>query len=189
MAEIKQINTLLHNNFHIKNFGELKYFLGFEVARSKKGIHLYQREFALDLLTETWMLKQTFFHSLSEWHKISIQNRQILTDPSSYHMLIGKLLYLINTRADLCFSINLLSQFMQTLTNYHYWDLQHILRYIKSSPSQRLFFAANLHVQTKSKPLAQTLEDLLLASASSQYPLLSLGSLRNRKLFLYLLLR
>ncbi|XP_014496849.1 uncharacterized protein LOC106758439 [Vigna radiata var. radiata] len=66
-----------------------------------------------------------------------------LDDPQSYRRLIGKLLYLTNTRPDLCFTINLLSQFMQFPTNSHYQAIQHVLRYIKSSPSERLFFAAD----------------------------------------------
>ena len=40
----------------MKELGELKYFLGIEVARSKHGIFLSQRKYVLDLLTETSML-------------------------------------------------------------------------------------------------------------------------------------
>ncbi|BAT89506.1 hypothetical protein VIGAN_06047600 [Vigna angularis var. angularis] len=72
-----------------------------------------------------------------------------LDDPSSYRRLIGKLLYLTNTRPDLCFSVNLLSQFMQSSTNYHYRVVQHILRYIKSKPSEGLIFAADSPIHLK----------------------------------------
>ena len=33
-----QFKDYLHNCFHIKDLGRLKYFLGIEVARSKKGL-------------------------------------------------------------------------------------------------------------------------------------------------------
>ncbi|XP_047153593.1 uncharacterized mitochondrial protein AtMg00810-like [Vigna umbellata] len=72
-----------------------------------------------------------------------------LPNPNSYHRLIGKLLYLTNTRPNLCFSVNLLNQFVQSPTNYHYRALQHMLRYIKSSPSQGLFFVVDSHIQIK----------------------------------------
>lgn len=47
--------TQLHSQFHIKDLGPLKYFLGLEVVRSSKGIILSQRRYALDILHETRM--------------------------------------------------------------------------------------------------------------------------------------
>jgi hypothetical protein len=40
----------------MKNLGGLKYFLGIEVARSKKGIFLSQQKYILDLLCEVGLL-------------------------------------------------------------------------------------------------------------------------------------
>jgi len=40
----------------MKDLGHLKYFLGIEVARSRKGISLSQQKYVIDLLTETRML-------------------------------------------------------------------------------------------------------------------------------------
>nr|XP_016508240.1 PREDICTED: uncharacterized mitochondrial protein AtMg00810-like [Nicotiana tabacum] len=37
----------------MKDFGELKYFLGIEFARSKQGILMHQRKYALELISET----------------------------------------------------------------------------------------------------------------------------------------
>ncbi|KAJ9689557.1 hypothetical protein PVL29_014974 [Vitis rotundifolia] len=45
--------TFVHSKFHTKDLGELKYFLGIEVSRSKKGMFLSQRKYVLDLLEET----------------------------------------------------------------------------------------------------------------------------------------
>ena len=49
------INCVKHHldsTFHIKDLGQLKYFLGIEVAWSKEGIVLSQRKYTLDLLEE-----------------------------------------------------------------------------------------------------------------------------------------
>ncbi|XP_014522704.1 uncharacterized protein LOC106779159 [Vigna radiata var. radiata] len=150
MTEINHIKALLDNKFHIKNLGELKYFLRLEVARSKKGIHLCQRRYALDILKETGMLgckpcSTPFLSDTSSLYKTD----SYLDDPGSYRRLIGKLLYLTNTRPDLCFSINLLSQFMKSPTNHHYRAMQHVLRYIKSKPSEGLFFGADSPIHLK----------------------------------------
>uniref|UniRef100_A0A3Q7IYB3 Reverse transcriptase Ty1/copia-type domain-containing protein n=1 Tax=Solanum lycopersicum TaxID=4081 RepID=A0A3Q7IYB3_SOLLC len=47
---------LILDIFHIKDLGQLKYFLGIKVSRSKKGIFLFQRKYILDLLLETGKL-------------------------------------------------------------------------------------------------------------------------------------
>ncbi|GAU28547.1 hypothetical protein TSUD_268860 [Trifolium subterraneum] len=56
MSEIHNIKTLLDDKFSIKDLGNLKYFLGFEVARSKEGISLCQRKYALDLIEDDGLL-------------------------------------------------------------------------------------------------------------------------------------
>jgi len=46
----------LANEFEIKDFGNLKYFLSIEVARSKYSIFISQQKYILDLLKELGML-------------------------------------------------------------------------------------------------------------------------------------
>ncbi|XP_043687769.1 uncharacterized mitochondrial protein AtMg00810-like [Telopea speciosissima] len=53
---IAEVKAYLHQHFQIKNLGALKYFLGIEVLRNKKGISLSQRKYVLNLLTDTGML-------------------------------------------------------------------------------------------------------------------------------------
>lgn len=50
LEEIAIVKKFLHDRFTIKDLGELKYFLGIEVARSAKGITLCQRKYTLDML-------------------------------------------------------------------------------------------------------------------------------------------
>ena len=51
--------TLMKNlskEFEVKDLGQLRYFLGIEIARNPTGIVLSQRKYVLDLLSETGML-------------------------------------------------------------------------------------------------------------------------------------
>ena len=50
---ISSLKSFLHNQFHRKDFGMLKHFLGVEVMRNKQGIQLSQRKNVLDMLYET----------------------------------------------------------------------------------------------------------------------------------------
>ena len=56
MVGISSLKSFLHGQFHTKDLGMLKYFLGIEVMRSKRGIFLSQRKYVLDLLSETGKL-------------------------------------------------------------------------------------------------------------------------------------
>ena len=49
---ILSLKSFLHSQFHTKDLGMLKYFLGVEVMRSKQEIFLSQRKYVLDLLSK-----------------------------------------------------------------------------------------------------------------------------------------
>ena len=53
MVGISSLKSFLHGQFHTKDLEMLKYFLGVEVMRSKRGIFSSQRKYMLDILSET----------------------------------------------------------------------------------------------------------------------------------------
>jgi hypothetical protein len=53
---ISQLKKNLSKEFEVKDLGQLRYFLGIEIARSPKGIVLSQRKYVLDLLHDIGML-------------------------------------------------------------------------------------------------------------------------------------
>lgn len=73
-----------------------------------------------------------------------------LIDPGSYsRRLIGKLLYLTATRHDISFFMQQLSQFMGNTISLHHEAAIWVLRYVKQSPTQGLFFPSSSVLQVK----------------------------------------
>jgi len=58
----------------------------------------------------------------------------------SYRRLIGRLIYLTNTRLDITFATQQLSQFLTSPTEKHFIAATRILRYLKKCPGQGLMF-------------------------------------------------
>ncbi|KAG8481275.1 hypothetical protein CXB51_026107 [Gossypium anomalum] len=54
--EIERLKEFLSLEFQLKDLGNLRYFLGMEVARSKAGISISERKYVLDLLSEVGLL-------------------------------------------------------------------------------------------------------------------------------------
>jgi hypothetical protein len=55
---------------------------------------------------------------ITNWKKLSASDIQ-LVDATAYRQLIGSLMYLVNTRPDICFAVNTLSQYMVELRSVH----------------------------------------------------------------------
>lgn len=72
-----------------------------------------------------------------------------ISDPSQYRRLIGRLLYLTITRPDIAYAVNRLSQFVTNPKQPHLQAVHHLLRLIKNSPGQGLFFSTSPFLQLK----------------------------------------
>ena len=143
MNAVTHIKALLHAAFTIKDLGELKFFLGLEVARSKTGINLCQKKYTLDLLKDTAFLdsKPASTPMLPET-RLSKEGGTPLEDITSYRKIIGKLQYLTTTRPDISFAVQQLAQFLDCPTTLHLTAANRVLRYLKGSIGQGLFFSA-----------------------------------------------
>lgn len=107
---IKSIKDYLHCTFNIRDLGLLKYFLKIKVTRFKDGIFLCQRKYALEIREESGLLSCHPSSFPMEQHlKLNSHDGELLSDPSSYRRLIGRLIYLTITRPNLAYSVHLLS--------------------------------------------------------------------------------
>lgn len=109
--EITNIHKVLATEFELKDLGELKYFLGIELARSKRGISMCQRKYVLDLLAKTCMFDcQPTDTPIEVNQGLMIHSDQVPTNKERYQRLFGKLIYLCHTRLDITYVISVMSQ-------------------------------------------------------------------------------
>lgn len=64
-------------------------------------------------------------------------------DESQYRKLIGRLLYLTTTRANIAFIVQQLSKYISNPKVVHFKAVIRILQYLKTTPATGLFYAAN----------------------------------------------
>lgn len=142
LVEIQQLKAFLHDRFKIKDLGILHYFLGLEILYKADGILISQRKFVLDLLKEYDCSPYTSFTSpLDPNVKLQAKEGTLLPDPTYYRKLIGKLNFLTNTRLDIAYSVQHLSQFMQSPREPHLKAAFHLLRYLKRDPTLGIFMS------------------------------------------------
>ena len=70
-----------------------------------------------------------------------------LVDAMMYHHMIGSLMYLMNTRPDICFAMNTLSQFLTDPKHVHLIAAKHILRYLKCKIDYGLKYEVNQKIK------------------------------------------
>ncbi|EOX95197.1 F5K24.2-like protein [Theobroma cacao] len=108
---LNDVKTYLSSQYKLKDLGNVKYFLGLEVARSNEGIVLCQRKYALNLLEEFGLLGAKPVTTPIDYnHKLKKKvNGDREVDTTKYRQLIGKLLYLTFTRPNISFAVQTLS--------------------------------------------------------------------------------
>ncbi|XP_070015254.1 uncharacterized mitochondrial protein AtMg00810-like [Nicotiana sylvestris] len=72
----------------------------------------------------------------------SAQTNENLDNPGAYQRLIGRLLYLIMTRPDIAFVVQVLSQYMHCPKRSHMEEALRVVRHIKEAPGLGLFLPA-----------------------------------------------
>jgi hypothetical protein len=118
--------------FEMKDLGLMHYFLGLQVWQSPKKIFLNQGKYAMEILKAFDMLECKSMNIPMETKvKLLVDTSSKLVDPTLYRQIIGLLMYLKNTRLDICFFVNTLSQYLVEPRCVHLVAAKHVMRYLK----------------------------------------------------------
>eukprot|EP00253_Pinus_taeda_P012828 PITA_12828 len=132
--KIQECKKMLATGFEMKDLELMRYYLGLEVCQRPEEIYLGQSKYIIKILQKFNMMdsKPMTTPMITNLKKLRSSNSNVV-NPTSYHKLVGSLMYLVNTRPDICFPINVLSQFQLEPHQDHWIDAKHILRYLRGT--------------------------------------------------------
>ena len=112
----------------------MHYFLGLEVWQSPERIFLNQGKYAVEILKRFDMLECKSMNTPMETKlKLLVDTSSELIDATLYRQIIGSLMYLTNTRPNICFFVNTLSQFLEEPRHVYLVVAKHVMRYLKGT--------------------------------------------------------
>jgi hypothetical protein len=145
---IIQCKKELASEFDMKDLGLMLYYLGLEVWQKRGEVFLGQGEYAIKILQKFGMMDCKSMDT-----PMTIDIRKVRdsdfdpVDPLLYRQLVGSLMYLVNTRPDICFAMNLLSQFQVEPRHEHWTAGKHVLRYIHGTLNYSLRYTTSSDIQ------------------------------------------
>ena len=141
---IADMKRNLDAEFEMKDLGMMHYFLGMEVWLCADGIFLGQGKYAVEILKRFGMMDcKAMATPMASNLKLLSDASSELVDAMMYHQMIGSLMYLMNTRPNICFVVNTMSQFLIDPRHVHLIDAKHILRYLRGTVDYGLKYEAN----------------------------------------------
>jgi hypothetical protein len=137
----------LATKFEMKDLGMMHHFLSLEVWQKPDENFLCQGKYVVEILKKFRMM------DCKAMPTPMVTNLKLLSDTSSktvdatmYRQMIGSLIYLTNTRPDICFAVNTLSQYMVESRRVHLIATKHVMRYLKGTIDYGLRYASDCEI-------------------------------------------
>ena len=130
--------------FKMKDFDMMHYFLGLEVWQKSGEIILGQGKYDVEILKRFRMMDcKSMTTPMTANLKLFGDTTSETVDATLYRQMIGSLMYLTNTRPDICFAVNTLSQCMVEPRHVHLIAAKHVLMYLKGTLDYGLQYVAD----------------------------------------------
>ncbi|CAM8984067.1 unnamed protein product [Rhodiola kirilowii] len=121
--------------------GELKYFLGLQVAQEEDGTRIHQQKYVKEILKKFGMeFAKTCATPMSPNDTLTKDESSPQVDPTLYRGMIGSLLYLTASRPDILFCVCLCARFQADPRETHVKAVKRILRYLKGMDNLCLLY-------------------------------------------------
>jgi hypothetical protein len=128
---VVNFQKLCKKNFEISMMGELNFFLGLQIKQTKNGIFINQYKYIKDLLKKFGFEKSKIYATpMSHSIKLDKDENGKNVDIKQYRGMIGSLLYLTASRADIMFSVFLCARFQSCPKESQSVAVKRIFRYL-----------------------------------------------------------
>jgi len=145
---VSLIKRHLSQQFQMTDLGPLSYFLGIEVLHSQQGYYISQSKYIQDLLVRSGLTDNKIAATPMDLHlQLRPNDGTPPQDPARYRHIVGSLVYLTVTRPDIAHAVHILSQFVSAPTSVHFGHLLRVLRYLRGTSSQCIFYARDNSLQ------------------------------------------
>ncbi|XP_057502747.1 uncharacterized mitochondrial protein AtMg00810-like [Actinidia eriantha] len=134
LVGISQLKYFLSEHFEIKDLGCLSYFLGLEITSDSNGYYLSQAKFTFDILARACLTNSKTTSTPLELNALLPPlDDTPLSDATLYRQLVGNLVYLTVTRADIAYAVHLANHFLVAPRSTHYARVLRILCCVKET--------------------------------------------------------
>jgi hypothetical protein len=115
----------------------MHYLLGLEVWQSTEKIFLNQGKYAVKMKRFDMLKCKSMYTPMETKLKLLVDTSSELVDATLHRQIIGSVMYLTNTRLDICFS---LSQYLVEPRRVHIVAAKHMMRYLKGTLDFGLYY-------------------------------------------------
>ena len=125
----------------MSDLGKMKYFLGVEIMQTSNGIFICQRKYAHKVLSRFGMENcNAVKNPIVPGTTLSKDDTGTKVDATLFKQVVGSLMYLTATRPDLMYGVSLISRFMSSPTESHWFAAKRILRYLKGTTELGIYY-------------------------------------------------
>ncbi|GJV91418.1 retrovirus-related pol polyprotein from transposon TNT 1-94 [Tanacetum coccineum] len=141
----KRFEKLMHNKFEMSMMGELKFFLGFQIHQSPRGIFINQAKYAQEILIKHGM---TSCDSIGTPMATKHQDADLSStsvDQTKYRSMVGALMYLTASRPDIVHATCYYARYQAKPTEKHLTAVKQIFRYLNDTINMGLCWSSKKH--------------------------------------------
>jgi hypothetical protein len=151
--EIEEFKLCINEKFKTKDLGKLNFILGIKIEYiNSKTLIINQNHYIDKIINKYKHMKDGKpsdipiqpNHKLTSELNNENETLRHLIDPTKYRQAIGSLIYLMTcSRPDICYSVSILSRFMEKPRELHWRFVKRLLRYVMFTKNYSLVYSKN----------------------------------------------